>query len=93
MCLKLQDLDHTELPMLTVMKYPIPGTSSTCADFILDPSYMVMSVDLFNKSRVSMNRLTTFKGSFQPGSIILDFSLIGFSNQGNLHRFIPAWIT
>ena len=64
MYLKLQDPDHTELPMQTAMRYPIPGTSSTCADFILDPSYIVMSVDLFNKSRVSINRSTTLEAVF-----------------------------
>ena len=40
------------------------GTSSTCADFILDPSNTVMSVDLFNKARVSISFLTTLKAVF-----------------------------
>ena len=79
--------------MQTVMRYPIPGISSTCADFIVDPSYMVMSVDLFNKVKGFHLPFENIKGSFQPGSIILDYSLIGSSNQGNLHRFIPTWIT
>jgi hypothetical protein len=47
-----------------VMRYPIPGTLSICADFILDPSIMVMSVDLFNKARVFISRSTTLKAVF-----------------------------
>ena len=64
MCLKLQDQDHTELLMQTVMRHPIPGISSTCADFILNPSYMMMPVELFSKLRVSINFLVTLKAVF-----------------------------
>ena len=54
--------------MQTVMRYPILGTSNTYADFILDPSYMMMSVDLFNKSRVSINFSTILKTVFNPAA-------------------------
>ena len=64
MCPKSQDPDHTGLLMQTVIRYPIPGTLSTCADFILDPSYMMMSVELFSKSRVSINFSVILKAVF-----------------------------
>jgi hypothetical protein len=79
--------------MPKVMRYPIPRISSTCADFILDPSYMVMSVDLFNKSRVPINFLTTLKAVVNLAASHWIISLIGFYNQCNLYRFIPTWIT
>ena len=50
--------------MQMAMRYPIPGILSTCTDFILDPSNMVMSVDLFNKARVFINCSTTLKAVF-----------------------------
>ena len=46
------------------MSYPIPGILSTGADFILDPSNMVLSVDLFNKARVSISFSTTLNAVF-----------------------------
>jgi len=64
LCLKLQDQDLTELLMLMVMRYPIPRILNTCVDFILDPSSMVMSVDLFNKERVFISYSITLKAIF-----------------------------
>ena len=54
--------------MQMAMRYPIPGTLSTCADFILDPSNMVMLVDLFNKARVFINFSTTLKAVFNQAA-------------------------
>jgi hypothetical protein len=47
-----------------VMRYPIPRILNACADFILDSSSMVMSVDLFNKARVFLGFSTTLKAVF-----------------------------
>jgi len=52
--------------MQMAMRYPIPGILSTCADFILDPSNMVMSVDLFNKAKAFISFSTTLKAVFNP---------------------------
>ena len=90
MCLKSQDPDHIELPMQTVMRYPIPGTSSTCVDFILHSSHNVKSVDLFNKVRVFISFLTTLKAVFNLAAPSPTTLQKVFSNQDNLHRFIPT---
>ena len=50
--------------MQMATRYPIPGILSTCADFILDPSNMVMSVDLFNKAKAFISFSTTLKAVF-----------------------------
>ena len=76
--------------MQMVMRYPIPGILSTCANSILDPNNMTMLVDVFNKARVFHQYIGYIKGSFQSGSIISDYSPKGLSNQDNLYRFIPT---
>ena len=67
-------------------RYPIPEILNTYAYFILDPSNMVMSVDLFNKARVFTSFSTTLKAIFNLAAS----SPKGSSNQDNLHRFIPT---
>jgi len=57
-------LYHTELLMQMAMRYPIPRILSTCADYILDLSNMVMPVDLFNKATVVISFSTTLKVVF-----------------------------
>ena len=59
-----QDQNHTELLMQMETRYPIPRILNTCVDFILDPSSMVMSVDLFNKERVFISYSITLKAIF-----------------------------
>ena len=86
--LRSQDPDHTELLMQMATRYPIPEILNTYADFILDPSNMVTLVDLFNKARVFISFSTILKAVF-----ISDCSPKGSSNQDNLYRFIPTWIT
>ena len=55
--------------MKMAMRYRIPGILSTCANSILDPSNMVMSVDLFNKARVFTGISTTLKAISLADSI------------------------
>ena len=81
---RLQDPDHTELLMQMIMRYPIPGTSSTCTDFTLDPSNMVMSVDLFNKAKVFISFSTTLKAAFNLVASLLPYKKV---------HPIPTWIT
>jgi hypothetical protein len=89
---KLQDQDHIELLMLMAMRYPILGISSTCASFILDS--VVWCCQLISVIKQwFLSTLDYIKGSYQPDSVKIDYFLKGFSNQGNLYRFIPTWIT
>ena len=50
--------------MQMAMRYPIPGILSTCADFVLDQSNIMMSDDLFNKAKVFISFSTTLKAAF-----------------------------
>jgi len=47
--------------MQMATRYPIPGTLSTCADFIIDSSNIMMSVDLFNKANAFIDFSTILK--------------------------------
>ena len=84
MGLRLQDPDHTESLMQMAMRYLIPGILSTCADFILDQSNMVMSVDLFNKAKVFISFSTTLKAAFNLVAPLLPYKKI---------HPLPTWIT
>jgi hypothetical protein len=50
--------------MQMAIRYPIPGILSTCADFLLDPSNMVVSVDLFKKAKAFIIFSTILKTVF-----------------------------
>ena len=52
------------------------GTSSTCADFILDPSNIVMSVDLFNKAKVFISFSATLKVAFNLVASLLPYKKV-----------------
>ena len=56
-------------------------------------SHMMVSVDLFNKEMVYLSTFVYIKGSYQLVNIKINYCLKSFSNQGNLYRFIPTWIT
>ena len=68
--------------MQMAMRYQIHGISSTCANSTLDPSNMVMSVDLFNKAKAFISSSTTLKAVFQLDSIISDYSPEKFIQPG-----------
>ena len=64
--------------------YLIPGILSTCADFVLDQSNIMMSDDLFNKAKVFISFSTTLKAAFNLVAPLLPYKKV---------HPIPTWIT